>query len=79
MAQVYKKNVRRRAEGIVTEEPRLTVKERSLEIIRELRCAGRVLEKIPVPKLRRGAEAAPHADFTKPLLPQRASLTNKRR
>ena len=77
---VCKRNVRRlRAEGIVTEEPRLTIKERSLEIIRKLRCAGRVLKEIPVPKLRRGAEAAPHADFAHLLLPQKNCLSNERR
>ena len=43
------------------------------------RCARRVLRQIPVPMIRRGAEAAPHAEFAHLLLPQKNCLSNERR
>ena len=43
------------------------------------RCARRELRHIPVSMIRRGAEAAPHADFTYLLLPQKNCLSNERR
>ena len=67
---VYKRNVRRlRVEGIVTEELRLTVKERSLESIRKLRCAGRITNQITAPVARRITKAAPHTGILHPIFP----------
>ena len=67
------------AECLLTEEPRLAIRERLLKVRRELRCAGRMLEKISVPKLGRNAAAAPHAYVSQPTLTQRNSLADKGR
>ena len=65
---------RLRAECLLTEEPRLAIRERLLKVRRELRCAGRMFEKITVSELGRSASAAPHAHVSQPTLTQRNSL-----
>ena len=67
------------AESMLIEKPRLAIRERFLKIRRELRCAGRMFEKITVPKLGRSATAAPHAYVSQPTLTQRNSLADKAR
>ena len=65
-----------KAEGMLIEKQRLANREKFLKIRRELRCAGLMLEWIAVPMLGRSAEAAPHASFFHPTLPQRNSLAH---
>ena len=70
---------RLRAECLLTEEPRLAIRERLLKVRRELRCAGRMFKEIAVPELGRSAAAAPHAHVSQPTLTHRSSLADKGR
>ena len=66
-------------EGLLTEKPRLVVRESVLKISKKLRFAGRVLTTIQVPVIGRGAGAALYANLLHPTLPLQDRLTNKRR
>ena len=49
---------------MMIEKPWLAIREGYLKIRRELRCAGRMLEKIALPMVGRSTMVAPHANVS---------------